>query len=180
MCKMKTVNNANRSISKHSKYQAGVGLLEVMITMLVLSIGLIGVASLQLHALQANQNSLQRSQAVNLTYDLMDRLRANRDIAINDNDYLTNQLDGQRFQNNYTLTGQCNAAVLAHDNNKPFSENDLNSWINSVRCTLPQGHARIERDDATNQYTITVRWSSVNLEGSENQNWESFRTRTAL
>ncbi len=58
------------------KSQAGVTLLEVLIAALVLGIGLLGVAGLQVTALQTNQDASFQSQAVNLAYDLSDRMRA--------------------------------------------------------------------------------------------------------
>lgn len=173
---MKSFNT--QSLKTPKTYQSGVTLLEVMITMLVLSIGLIGVASLQLHALQANQSSMQRSQAVNLTYDILDRLRANWDDATSTNNYLTNRVDA-RFANNFTVLGNCNPN-FANNNLVNFATNDLNHWINSVRCTLPQAQARIMRDDNTNQFTIEIRWTSVNLEVSDDNFTESFTTVTRL
>ncbi|NKI35237.1 type IV pilus modification protein PilV [Wenzhouxiangella sp. XN79A] len=58
--------------------QAGVTLIEVLITLLVLSVGLLGVAALQGFSLQANQVSYYRTQATNIAYELADHARANR------------------------------------------------------------------------------------------------------
>ena len=59
----------------------GFTLVEALIALLVLSIGLLGVAALQLIALQNNNNAMFRSQATYLAYDIADRMRANRDQA---------------------------------------------------------------------------------------------------
>lgn len=56
--------------------QKGVGLIEVMIAVLILSISLLTIASLQSKSLQYNQSAYWRSQANVLAYDLLDRLRA--------------------------------------------------------------------------------------------------------
>ena len=162
-------------------YQQGVSLIELMITMLVLGVGLIGVASLQLHAIQANQNSMQRSQAVNLTYDIIDRLRANREQALDSDLYLTSRAGDPRFNaQNFTVQGNC-INNFANDPVASFETNDLNSWINSLRCTLPQAQAQILRD-ANNTFTIAIRWDSTALEGGldGSDDTEEFITRTQL
>lgn len=57
-------------------FQKGVGLLEVMIAVLILSISLLTIASLQSKSLQYNQSAYWRSQANVLAYDLLDRIRS--------------------------------------------------------------------------------------------------------
>jgi type IV pilus assembly protein PilV len=57
--------------------QRGVGLIEVLIAVLVMAIGLLGVAALQAAALRNSQSSLERSQAVVLSYAILDAMRAN-------------------------------------------------------------------------------------------------------
>jgi type IV pilus assembly protein PilV len=58
--------------------QRGVTLIEVLITVLVLSVGLLGVAALNAFSLQAGQSSLQRTQASIIAGETLDWLRANR------------------------------------------------------------------------------------------------------
>jgi type IV pilus assembly protein PilV len=61
--------------------QRGAALLEVLIAVLVMSIGLLSLASLQVNSLRFNHSAYLRSQATNLAYDIVDRMRANRDAA---------------------------------------------------------------------------------------------------
>jgi type IV pilus assembly protein PilV len=61
--------------------QDGFSLLEVLIAVLIFSIGLMGLAGLQVVAMKANQNALFRSIASEAAYDLLDRLRANTRAA---------------------------------------------------------------------------------------------------
>lgn len=63
--------------------QKGVGLMEVLISLLVLAIGILAVVSLQAKALKNNQGSLERTQAVVLSYAMLDALRINRSEALN-------------------------------------------------------------------------------------------------
>jgi type IV pilus assembly protein PilV len=58
-------------------FQQGVTLVESMIALLVISIGLLGIASLQITAMSQNASSLNHSQAVWYAYNMSDRIRAN-------------------------------------------------------------------------------------------------------
>jgi len=56
----------------------GLSLIEVLVALLVLSIGLLGLVALQSFTLQANQGAYYRTQAVNTAYEVTDFMRANR------------------------------------------------------------------------------------------------------
>jgi type IV pilus assembly protein PilV len=64
------------------KRQTGFGLIEVLVALLIVSIGLLGIAALQITSLKNVGSSMERSQAVFLTYSYMDVLRANREDAV--------------------------------------------------------------------------------------------------
>ncbi|WP_045770017.1 type IV pilus modification protein PilV [Xanthomonas albilineans] len=64
------------------RHMAGVSLIEVMISVLILGVGMLGVAAMQTTALRNNQSALQRSQIVMETYTILDAMRANRAVAI--------------------------------------------------------------------------------------------------
>ncbi len=59
--------------------QAGLTLVEVMVSMLILAVGLLGAAAIQLNALKYTDSSLMTSQASFIAYDMLDRIRANPD-----------------------------------------------------------------------------------------------------
>ncbi|MBD9676889.1 type IV pilus modification protein PilV [Pseudomonas sp. PDM18] len=63
------------------RQSAGFTLLEVLIAMLILAIGLLGMASLMITSLQNNQGAYTRAQATVLAYDIVERMRANRPQA---------------------------------------------------------------------------------------------------
>src|SRR6185295_1538044 len=67
------------SLARRSR---GFTMIEVLVSLVVLSIGLLGVAALQLTSLRSNHSSAMRSQATFLAYDIIDRMRANRAAAI--------------------------------------------------------------------------------------------------
>ncbi|WP_407312399.1 type IV pilus modification protein PilV [Pseudomonas sp. nanlin1] len=61
--------------------QGGVTLIEVLISLLVLGIGLLGAAAMQLNALKFTDSSTLQSQASFIAYDMLDRIRANPDAS---------------------------------------------------------------------------------------------------
>lgn len=69
----------------NAKRQHGVGLIEILISLLVLSIGLLGMSALQINASKQSHSLMLRTQAINLAYDIADRLRVNSTQAFNDN-----------------------------------------------------------------------------------------------
>ena len=69
-------------MSTSTTHAKGFTLLEVMVALVVLSVGLLGLAALQTATVRFNQNAYLRSQATNFAYDLADRMRANREAAI--------------------------------------------------------------------------------------------------
>src|SRR3954453_17507433 len=62
--------------------QAGVSLIEVMVSVLVLGVALLGIAAMQATALRNGQSSLERSQIVAYSYSAIDAMRANRQAAL--------------------------------------------------------------------------------------------------
>ncbi|NUU37229.1 type IV pilus modification protein PilV [Pseudomonas sp. C2B4] len=57
--------------------QEGMTLIEVLVALLILSVGLLGAAAIQLNALKYTDSSRMTSQASFIAYDMMDRIRAN-------------------------------------------------------------------------------------------------------
>ncbi|RFF31099.1 type IV pilus modification protein PilV [Wenzhouxiangella sediminis] len=62
--------------------QGGTSMIEVLVTILVMSVGLLGLAALQGFSLQAGQSAYYRTQATNLAYEVTDFARVNRSAAI--------------------------------------------------------------------------------------------------
>lgn len=65
--------------------QRGVGLIEVLIALLVLSFGMLGLAGLQMWSLRYNQSAMERGMAVVQTHSIVDAMRADRAAALNHN-----------------------------------------------------------------------------------------------
>jgi len=96
------------------RLQAGINLLEVLIASLVLSIGLLGLAGMQVASLKSTQNSVQKQQATFLIHDLLERMRGNRAgvIAAAYNDTAAISC-GTLPAKNCAGVVQCNSAEMA-------------------------------------------------------------------
>lgn len=68
--------------SGHRPRRRGIALMEAMIAILVLSMGALGYAALQIKGLSASSSSMWRSKAGNLANEMADRVRANRAGAV--------------------------------------------------------------------------------------------------
>lgn len=71
---------ATKTLPKRCQY--GTGLIETLITVLVLSVGLVGLATLEIRAIKNNHSALVRSMAVIQTYSISDAMRVDRAHAI--------------------------------------------------------------------------------------------------
>lgn len=132
------------------KKNSGFTLIEVLIAMLILALGLLGMAGLQMTGLRNNLSSYQRSQATLLSYDMADRMRANIADAqlYSDSIYITSSVSGASEQTSCTVaTVGCNPALMA--------QHDLFEWGQRLG-NLPDGTGTITV--AGSFYTITVTW----------------------
>jgi len=73
-----TNRNGSTGSADFKRRNEGLTLIEALITLLVLTLGLLGVAGMMAHSLKNNHSSYLRSQATVLAYDIADRMRANR------------------------------------------------------------------------------------------------------
>jgi len=75
-----------RNVRTHPAFAShasrGMSLIEVLVALLVLSIGLLGLAALQTVSLQGGQNAYYRTQASNLAYEVSDFARVNRSVVL--------------------------------------------------------------------------------------------------
>jgi len=148
-------------ITRRYYYQQGFTLLEVMISALVLSVGLLGLAGLQGVSLKMSQGSYLRVQAVNLAYEITDSMRANKANAAS--------YDG-------TVTATCNTA-LAYSWSSDIADSDLTLWGNRLACLLPGGSGTIVSTVGNPFVTVTITWNETRLGGSDTQ---SFSLTTEL
>ena len=123
--------------SNAPKKQAGTTLLEVLITVVLVSIGLLGLAGLQLTTVQNSNSAGERFEATTLARDILERMRANRGSA---------------------LTGQYNIALLAAPAAAGVTGDDLTTW-KATLGVLPNGDGAV--DVTAGVATITVNWTDA-------------------
>jgi type IV pilus assembly protein PilV len=139
--------------------QQGFTLLEVLIALLILSIGLLGLAALQTTGLRSNEMASMRTTATMLAYDISDRMRANPQGTIN-GEYVKPLSSTIPDCTSDSSTG-CSPAELA-----TF---DLSQW-GAALTQLPGGQGDISPAAGTPLiHTITVRWDE-NRTGADKLN----------
>lgn len=138
-----------------SRAEKGFGLVEVLVSMLVLGIGILGMLGLQLNAMKFNQTAAFRTQATFLAYDIADRMRANAPRAI---------------------AGSYNTALAdTPPSGSTIAETDLRQWKNAIATQLPAGKGSVTRS-SDGLYTIAVQWDETKVGGAASQQFV-FTTR---
>ena len=112
------MGNAMRNSLAIDRRQSGTTLLEVLITVVLVSVGLLGLAGLQLATVQNTNSAGERFEATTLAQDILERMRANRLRALN-GEYDLAMLDDPAGDDLVVAT-------------------DLDNWMAALQ-TLPQG-----------------------------------------
>ena len=139
------------------KQQRGSNLIEVLVTVLVVSIGLLGMASLQLKAMALNLATYQKLQASNLAYEIADSLVLN---------------SSQARAGQYTLALADSEPQNADVGSK--AELDLLHWLRVVENSLPEGDLIITAPvdivvtSSAQQYNVTVCWADKHANEASN------------
>ena len=123
-------------------HQKGFTLLEVLVAIVVLSIGLLGLAGLMASSVRNNHSAYQRTQAAWLAYDMVDRMRANKTWAI-------------AAANNY------NVALGAASASVNLAGTDMADWKAALASTLPAGDGSVAVNAATGAATVIVQWNDA-------------------
>lgn len=124
----------------------GFTLLEVMIALVIFSIGLLGLAGLQARGLQSNTMAQYRTTAMILAYDMADRIRANP-AGVAAGNY--NSLDNANPAAGDCINNTCSAAQMA--------AYDYYEWQQSANNALPSGHGTVTGAPGS-PFTVTVMW----------------------
>ncbi|WP_299346335.1 MULTISPECIES: type IV pilus modification PilV family protein [unclassified Pseudoxanthomonas] len=151
---------SRRSRSQSLRASRGISLIEVLVAVVVLGIGLLGVAAMQSVALRGGQSSLETSQAIMQTNAILDAMRSNRANAVN-------------YNTGGMVCAQGAAGTLA--------QNDLRNWIGDLKLNITNNAA-----DATTcgqiqgcpqACVITVQWDDSRAGGGQTR---TIVTRTTI
>ncbi len=132
--------------------EQGATLIEALVSILVLSLGLLGMAGLQLNALSFQKSSWATHRIAELTGDISERIRANPTGASNGNYIYTatySTAKAATMTSNLCRTSgtDCTTAQIAND--------DIAAWLVKAQAALPSGAATLT-GDSMNGFTVTA------------------------
>ena len=142
----------NQNLKRRSRAR-GFSLVEVLVALLVISIGMLGLAALYVETLRMNRTAIYRTQAVNLASDMAERIRANAAAGVA-----------------YAGAGAnpgCNDGLGAAVACTPaqMAAQDVFDWQGATALLLPNGNAALGfvagGGGTPNVYTLTITWTEV-------------------
>jgi type IV pilus modification protein PilV len=162
------------SSSTNHKYQSGVSLIEILVTTLILGIGLLGVASLQVASVSSNQEGFFTSQATSIAEELSSRIRSSKVAqmvpgSVLDHDtYIANYVDAGGYLCGGSPAMYCRANGGAEAD--PACSDDIDDLANITSfdkwdiCkiaenTLPEGKVRVLSSGW--RLSIVVEWEAA-------------------
>jgi type IV pilus assembly protein PilV len=140
--------------------QSGLSLIEVLITVVLVSIGLLGLAGLQLTSVQNSNSSSERFIATTLAQDILERMRANRNRAIG---------PGKVY----------NLAMGADPGVGGVEGADLDAWKEAIEAALPSGQGAVAVDDDS-VATVTLEWTDASDKNADDSRAMSLVLSTTL
>lgn len=141
----------------------GVTLIEMMVAVLVLSIGLLGIAGLQTATAKYKVNTWARSSVSTLLADLSERVRINPEEAgtsfaasgvTSPSTYVVNDNWNTQQADPLTISKHCETTTCTTAERATF---DLLAWRNKLRNSMPQGAALVS-GDRRNGLDVTMMW----------------------
>ena len=132
-----------RQTSISRRHARGIGLIEVMVSVLVLAVGLLGIAAMQSFALRGGQGSLESTQAVMQASSIFEMMRSNSGV-------------------DYSMGKQCTVPTAG----ATLVANDQRAWIQSLRSTIGDADTTCgEIACAAGTCLVTVYWDDSRAGG---------------
>ncbi|MBK9571347.1 MAG: type IV pilus modification protein PilV [Rhodoferax sp.] len=144
-----------RAMARVSR-QHGMSLIESLVALLVLALGIMGLAGVQARMLAENRTTNSRAIAVSLIEDLANRMQLNRDAALG-------ALDAVFLAGATILPAavDCSSATCTP---AQMAQSDLNTWRTAMRALLgPGGNSAVFRPAPpldSNQIGIMIAWTA--------------------
>jgi len=138
--------------------QQGAGLIEVLVTVLILGTSLLALAALQSKSLQYNHSAYLRSQANILAYDILDRVRINR----------------------ANMSGYSLAMAADKPTGSTVAQTDMSDWLTNIETMLPGADGSVQCVAASGLCTVTVQWAEQNSSGEQSEDQGSFIYTTRI
>ena len=143
-------------------HSGGFTLLEALAATLILAIGIMGVAAMQVRSLQTSQNAYARAQAIHIARDFFERLRANPGGYRNTAVYDSVDSEGAAVSGATCYRGASGCAP------QQMAQQDVREWTNYFRDAddadgrrpaLPGGRGQVSRAPNSNEFTVVVSWT---------------------
>ena len=131
--------------------QRGFSIVEAMVALLVLSVGMLGIAGLYVTTLRASGSALYRSHAINFAADMADRIRANPTAGA--------AYANAGANNNCAQGATCTPAQLAVDDVFRWQQQVATILPDDGDAGLPQTQVVVVGAASPRTYQITVRWA---------------------
>lgn len=138
-------------------FQRGFFLLEVLITMMVMAIGLLGISAMLMLAHKASSSSYLKQKAVQSTYNIIDRIRANRQAAMNGSYTVSNLVSSGSPSYPSAPSADCGSVTCT---DSQLATYDIWYWLVRDIGLLPKGSGSINTSVSGGNtiVTITVQW----------------------
>lgn len=141
--------------------QTGASLIEALVALLILALGVMGLAGLQTQTLVDGRASNQRAVAVQMAEDLLERMQANSQVRMTNpspNPYVV--AFGTTPTNPDCFANACNGTQLANF--------DLWQWKTTLGNLLPAGDAQVFRSSTDpTQFGVLIAWSESQSRNQE-------------
>ena len=131
--------------------QAGAGLIEVLVSMFILAVGLLGVLAMQVNSHKSNQRASFSTEAQLLASDMVDRIFAYDDVNTTTDNGDYDDIDTSKDVDDPNCIGSAGGCTPAQQ--KTY---DTWDWKRQLATRLPGGIGTVTYSG--NMYTVTVMW----------------------
>lgn len=164
----------------NKQMQHGFSMLEILVSVVVISIGLLGLAGLQATSLKANAGAYERTQASILAQDILDRMQANF-VGVQAGDYNLIAYDPTR-----TTPSCASATPPVCTNSADRADLDAIEWFEQLAARLPSGTGLVTNGKAAGvsgedtQFLVVVSWDDRSKTGNTGTNNCTLSSNTAI
>jgi len=130
-----------------TRRQRGFSMIEVLIALLILAIGLLGMANMQASGMRSTHGAYLRTQATIMAGDILDSMRAN-----------VNAARGGSYDIAFSGTATCGATLVSCD---------LDTWLTALAAILPAGDGQITTTGS--DVTVEITWTGLRQDETVNQ-----------
>jgi len=149
------------------KNHKGFSMIEILIALVILAIGLLGMATLMINSVQNNQSAALRSAATLAAYDLAERMRSNTDEKVlKDKKY---EISSPRAASSFATINK--PSDICHNcTPEALAKHDLTTWAYALNQAVPGAEVLVKSEgtitlpDGTaenRRWCIAIFWEDV-------------------